>query len=139
MIDCPAGCRPSAAKSWPRRILDLFLRKDSCCSEGASCLDKDCSCSCSEMCAVSEWTAKVESIAKPDRPTLNTVPVGGKAYIEQLFLPLAMKKRLLSLGLTSGTKIGVICNEKGRMIIAVRDSRLGLSPEVASKITYKAA
>ncbi len=139
MRDCSVDCLPGAAKSWPRRILDLFLRTDSCCGEGASCLDKDCSCDCSEMCAAREWIKKDESVAKPDRPTLNTVPVGGMASIEQLYLPLALKKRLLSLGLTCGTKIGVISNENGRMIIAVRDSRLGLSPEVASKITYKAA
>jgi Fe2+ transport system protein FeoA len=86
-----------------------------------------------------EWTAESEVVAKPDRPTLNTVPVGAKTHVEQLFLPLAQKKRLLSLGLTCGTEIGVISNEKGRMIIAVRDSRLGLSPDVASRITYRSA
>jgi Fe2+ transport system protein FeoA len=91
------------------------------------------------MCAVHEWTESENGIEKPDRPTLSMVPVGGKAHIEKLFLPLPLKKRLLSLGLTYGTEVGVICNERGRMIITVRDSRLGLSPEVASKITYKSA
>jgi Fe2+ transport system protein FeoA len=88
-----------------------------------------------------EWTEAVNIVAipEPDRPTLSMVPEGGKAHVEQIFLPLAQKKRLLSLGLTCGTKIGVISNEKGRMIVAVRDSRLGLSPEVASRITYRSA
>jgi Fe2+ transport system protein FeoA len=91
---------------------------------------------------VKEWADDYvgsDGVERPDRPTLNTVPVGAKAHIEQIFLPLAQKKRLLSLGLTCGTKVGVVSNEKGRMIVAVRDSRLGLSPEVASRITYKSA
>lgn len=129
-------------KSWNRRLLDFFFQKEACpCGEGAgaACADKACSCNCKEMCAIQEWTESSNGIEKPDRPTLNTIPVGGKAHIEKLFLPLALKKRLLSLGLTYGTEVAVICNERGRMIITVRDSRLGLSPEVASKITYKTA
>ncbi len=39
----------------------------------------------------------------------------------------------------SSTWIRRLSNEKGRMIVAVRDSRLGLSPEVASRITYRSA
>jgi Fe2+ transport system protein FeoA len=133
---------PGASKSWSRRMLDFF-RGESCgCSKGAACPGEECSCSCSDLCPVREWAesyAGSDGVEKPDRPTLNTVPVGANAHIEQIFLPLAQKKRLLSLGLTCGTKVGVVSNEKGRMIVAVRDSRLGLSPEVASRITYKSA
>ncbi len=126
------------SKPWSRRMLDFFRGEACDCSKAASC-PGECSCSCNDLCAVKEWTAESEVVAKPDRPTLNTVPVGAKTHVEQLFLPLAQKKRLLSLGLTCGTEIGVISNEKGRMIIAVRDSRLGLSPDVASRITYRSA
>lgn len=142
MKDHCSKCLPGHSRSWSQRLLDFFFQAGACsCSKGASCPDEECSCSGNEMCAMKEWTEIDNSvaIAEPDRPTLSTVPVGGKAHVEQIFLPLAQKKRLLSLGLTCGTKIGVISNEKGRMIVAVRDSRLGLSPEVASRITYKSA
>ena len=137
---------PSPSKSWTRRLLGFFLPKEGCpCGEGVACADLDkicpwtCDDSCSEMCAIREWTENNNGVEKPDRPTLSTVPAGEKADIEQLYLPLALKKRLFSLGLTYGTEVAVVSNEKGRMIIAVRDSRLALSPEVASKITYKSA
>lgn len=131
---------PRLSKSFSQRLLDYCFRAKTCrCIEGAACLDKDCSCSRNEMCAVRDWAENDSGVERPDRPTLNVVQVGEKASIEQIFLPLAQKKRLLSLGLTYGTEIAVINNENGRMIIAVRDSRLGLSPEVASRITFKSA
>ncbi len=142
MKDLCSKCMSGSSKSWPGRLLDFLLQTGACsCSKGASCPDEECSCSGNEMCAMKEWTeaGKSVAVAEPDQPTLSMVPVGGRAHIEQIFLPLAQKKRLLSLGLTCGTKIGVISNEKGRMIVAVRDSRLGLSPEVASRITYRTA
>lgn len=130
-------------KPWYRRALDFLLQKDGCrCCEGAECLDQDCSCTGSDVCAVREWQEKSNGsneFPQPDQATLKTLPAGKKACIEQLFLPSAQKKRLLSLGLTCGAEVAVVNNEGGRMIIAVRDSRLGLSPEVASKITYKSA
>ena len=132
---------PGSSKTWPQRLWGFFQAGACSCSRGASCPDEECSCSGNEMCAVKEWTETGAGavIAEFDQPTLSTVQVGGKAHVEQIYLPLAQKKRLLSLGLTCGTKIGVISNEKGRMIVAVRDSRLGLSPEVASRITYRSA
>ena len=145
MKDHCSKCLPAPSKSWSQRLLGFFQAGACSCSKGASCPDDECSCSGNEMCTMKDWCpldAEADdtvAVAEPDRPTLSTVPVGGKAHVEQIFLPLAQKKRLLSLGLTCGTKIGVISNEKGRMIVAVRDSRLGLSPEVASRITYKAA
>lgn len=146
---------PGSSKPWSRRVLDLF-REDACrCAVGAECPDGDCSYYGSDVCPVREWTedgnggnGRAPASGAPpvdgrgagrDRPTLNMVDVGEKTCVEQLYLPLAAKKRLLSLGLTPGAEVAVISNEKGRMIISVRDSRLGLSPETASRITCRSA
>lgn len=134
---------PGPSKPWTRRLLDLF-REDACrCAVGAECPDKYCSYYSSDMCPAREWMENGNggngAGTRPDRPTLDTVNVGKKACIEQMYLPLAAKKRLLSLGLTPSVEVGVISNENGRMIIAVRDSRLGLSPEAASRITCRSA
>lgn len=131
----------SLSKPWPKRVLDFF-KPDTCrCGAGASgcpqSADQGCSCFGNDLCVLREWAAENEAVPKPDQPALDMVPAGEKTHIEQLFLPLAQKKRLLSLGLTHGTEIAVISNENGRLIIAVRDSRLGLSPEIASRITYQ--
>ncbi|OAT85498.1 FeoA family protein [Desulfotomaculum copahuensis] len=138
----PRKCIDNPQKSWPRRILGLLFQTDSCrCGEGNAGPGKECSCTCNKnhLCATREWMVEQSSAGVPDGLTLNTLPAGGKARIEQLYLPPALKKRLLSMGLTGGTEIAVINKEGGRMIIAVRDSRLGLSPEMAARITCKPA
>jgi len=125
-------------KPWNQRLLGFFLQTDNCrCGEVTAGKNKDCSCSCNNICATREWTIEKNDVEKPDGPTLNNLPSGERARVEQLCLPPALKKRLLSMGLTNGTEMAVINNQGGRMIIAVRDSRLGLSPAMASKITYK--
>ncbi len=130
-------------KTWYRKLLDLLLQKGCCsCSEGEGCANQDCSCTNGNTCAIREWLEKSDgAITPPDpgQPTLTALPAGERAHVNQLLLPPAQKKRLLSLGLTSGTEVTVVNNENGRLIIAVRDSRLGLSPDVASKITYRVA
>lgn len=128
--------------SWPRRMFGFLFQAESCrCGEGAARPGKECSCACNKnnLCATREWAVEKPGTGEPDGPTLNTLSAGEKARIEQLCLPPALKKRLLSMGLTGGTEIAVINKEGGRMIIAVRDSRLGLSPEMAARITCKPA
>jgi Fe2+ transport system protein FeoA len=41
---------------------------------------------------------------------------------------------MLSLGLTCGTEVRVVDKQSGRMIITVRDSRLGLGLEISDLI-----
>lgn len=140
----PRNYSTGRKKSWPQRMLGFLFQTESCrCGEGAAGTGKDCSCSCAcnknNLCATREWVVEKTGSGEPDGPTLNTLSAGEKARIEQLYLPPALKKRLLSMGLTGGTEIAVINKEGGRMIIAVRDSRLGLSPEMAARITCKPA
>lgn len=129
--------------TWYRKLLNFLLQKDCCsCSEGEDCVNRDCSCTDGNTCTIREWLENSDGIIAspdPEQPTLKTLPAGERAHVNQLLLPPAQKKRLLSLGLTSGTEVTAVNNEHGRLIIAVRDSRLGLSPEVASKITYRSA
>jgi len=77
--------------------------------------------------------------AVPRGLTLRSLGPGQRARIEDLSLPEAVKKRLWSLGLTRGTIVTVVTKEAGRMIIAVRDSRLGLGPETAARILCRQA
>jgi len=105
------------------------------CSFNNNCIS---SCKAGGLCASEKWVLD-EVLEKPDGPTLNTLPVGAKARVDRLFLPLSLKKRLLSLGLTAGTEVKVVNNKNGSMIIGVRDSRLGLSPEMSARITFEPA
>ncbi|HUW63569.1 MAG TPA: FeoA family protein [Spirochaetia bacterium] len=91
-------------------------------------------CNCPEMCANREWAQAVSDSPLPPDRTLQSLRPGDRARIEGLSVPQALKRRLLSLGLTWGTEVAVISKEGGRMIIAVRDSRLGLGPETAARI-----
>lgn len=127
---------PDPSKHWSKRLLNLF-GTGTCDCEG-SCSNEGCFRTCGMGTGLerTENYFDIDNIEKTHQPTLSTVQVGETASVEQIYLPLAQKKRLLSLGLTCGTEIGVISNENGRMIVSVRDSRLGLSPEVASRITY---
>lgn len=132
-------------KTWGRRTFGSLLKND-CCSEGSTGQYNGCSCSCNNACATPSNVSAapgfiVESsiTSQPDGLTLQSLSAGEIARVEELYLPPALKKRMLSMGLTSGTEIAVVNKEGGRMIIAVRDSRLGLSSEMAAKITCRPA
>jgi len=128
--------KKASRKFNPRNIWSCFLPTESCrCGQGAGGRKKDCSCDGHNLCATREWVQERTVVEEPDGPTLQTLTAGDRARIEKLCLPPTLKKRLLSMGLTGGTEVAVINKEGGRMIIAVRDSRLGLSPELAARIT----
>jgi Fe2+ transport system protein FeoA len=123
--------------SMPQRLYRRFRPGCDCeCSEG-TCTAPDCECACSDYCPAQEWTTEDLTPELPDQPTLNMLTAGEKVKIGQLYLPLQLKKRLLCLGLTNGTEIAVISNDRQRMIVSVRDSRLGLSRDLSTRITYQ--
>jgi ferrous iron transport protein A len=46
----------------------------------------------------------------------------------------AVKKHLENLGFTAGGFVTVICKNKGNLIVGVRESRIAVSCEMASRI-----
>lgn len=131
----------SQGKKLTRRLVDYLTKPECCDANGLS--GTVCCAACASTCeSASGWpevAAEKTLVYQAGEPTLDSFSTGETARIEGLFLPMIVRRRLLSMGLTCGTEVAVINKENGRMIIAVRDSRLGLSPEIAAKITCAAA
>ncbi|XES76864.1 MAG: ferrous iron transport protein A [Candidatus Bathyarchaeia archaeon] len=69
--------------------------------------------------------------------SLCSLPVGTEAKITKIYGETSVIKRLNELGFTTGTTIKIIRGEdlKGPVLVEVRDSRIMLGNDVATKIT----
>lgn len=67
--------------------------------------------------------------------TLDSGKVDSNYFLEKMDLPVALEKRLESLGMTKGTEIRVLNNkDNGTMIVKVRGARLAIGKGISQKI-----
>ncbi|GMO16833.1 MAG: ferrous iron transport protein A [Spirochaetaceae bacterium] len=64
---------------------------------------------------------------------------GELSRVQKIGGPEAVRKRLESMGLTAGVNVTVVSEINGSLIVNVRESRVALSRELASKIFVDAA
>ncbi|EOD00133.1 FeoA family protein [Caldisalinibacter kiritimatiensis] len=65
---------------------------------------------------------------------LNFLNVGEKGIIDTIVGGKKAAKRLIELGLNKGTQVEIVRNEGGRMIVALRGSKIAIGRGVAQKI-----
>jgi ferrous iron transport protein A len=59
---------------------------------------------------------------------------GEERAVKKLGGPEDLKKRLLAMGFTVGSEVRVVSELAGNLIVAVKDSRLAISREMANRI-----
>ncbi|MDR3248402.1 MAG: ferrous iron transport protein A [Treponema sp.] len=59
---------------------------------------------------------------------------GEEWAVKKLGGPEDLKNRLLAMGFTVGSRVKVVSELAGNLIVAVKDSRLAISRELANKI-----
>ncbi|MDR1972442.1 MAG: ferrous iron transport protein A [Treponema sp.] len=65
---------------------------------------------------------------------LTFVRPGERRAVTRLGGPEEMKNRLLAMGFTVGSEVKVVAELAGNLIVAVKDSRLAISREMANRI-----
>lgn len=65
---------------------------------------------------------------------LNFANIGNKVIIKRIGGPEETRRFLGNLGFTEGSEISVISENSGNIIVAVKDSRIAISKEMAVKI-----
>jgi ferrous iron transport protein A len=65
---------------------------------------------------------------------LTLARLGEERAVKKLGGPEDLKKRLLAMGFTVGSSVKVVSELAGNLIVAVKDSRIAISREMAHKI-----
>lgn len=69
--------------------------------------------------------------------TLNYLRKGDQARVTGIYLPESQKQHLATLGLVVGAKLDLVLNAHQKLILMIKDSRLGLDLEVATHIAVQ--
>ncbi len=78
----------------------------------------------------------MEPVEKGYGMTLDSGVSNSNYRVEEMKLPLAVEKRLESLGMTRGTQVHVLNNKDGgTLIVKVRGSRLALGKGISKNIS----
>jgi ferrous iron transport protein A len=65
---------------------------------------------------------------------LTLARLGEERAVKKLGGPEDLKKRLFAMGFTVGSTVKVVSELAGNLIVAVKDSRIAISREMANKI-----
>jgi ferrous iron transport protein A len=65
---------------------------------------------------------------------LSSIPAGQTVQMARINAGRRLKHRLTELGLTPGVKVTIVQNNGGPILISVRDSRIAIGREMATKI-----
>lgn len=69
--------------------------------------------------------------------TLNYLRKGDQARVTGIYLPDHQKQHLASLGLVPGAKVDLVLNAHEKLILLIKDSRLGIDLDMATHITVQ--
>ncbi len=64
-------------------------------------------------------------------------PVGSKVEIVNILMGQALNKKLMEMGLSTGSKIQIVKNDGGQLILGIAGSKLALGQGMGQKIMVK--